>query len=135
MNGEGPIKADLVGVFAQETRADGVKCARPGQRTSHDAGILAHDLRRNPLDPADHLSRRPAGKRQEENAAWIGALDNQVRHAMRQRVGLARAGARNDQERFGEAVSQRPDAMFDGPSLFRIELGKVGGGHGRIVPD
>ena len=32
MDREGPIKADLVGVFAQETRADGVKRARPGQR-------------------------------------------------------------------------------------------------------
>ena len=79
MNCKGPIKADLVGVFAQETRTDSVKRARPGQRASHNASILAHDLRRNPLDPADHLSRRPAGKRQEENAAWIGALDNQVR--------------------------------------------------------
>ena len=68
---------------AQETRTDSVKCARPGQRASHEASILAHDLRRNPLDPADHLSRRPAGKRQEQNPAWIGALDNQVGHAMR----------------------------------------------------
>jgi hypothetical protein len=134
MNREGPIKADLVGVFAQETRADGVKRAGPGQCASHDARILARDLRRNPLDPADHLGRRPAGKRQEQNPAWISALDNQVRHAMGQRVGLARAGARNDQERVGAAISLRPDAMFDGPSLLRIELGKVGGGHGRIVP-
>ena len=129
-----PPGTDLIGVFAQETRADGVKRARPGQRASHDASILARDLPRNPLDPADHLRRRAAGKRQEQNPAWIGALDNQVRHAMRQCVGLARAGARNHQKRFGEAVGMRADAMFDGPSLFRIELGKVGGGHGRIVP-
>jgi hypothetical protein len=82
---------------AQETRTDSVKCARPGQRASHDASVLAHDLRRNPLDPPDHLGRRPAGKSQEQDAAWIGALDNQVRHAMRQGVGLARAGACNEQ--------------------------------------
>ena len=109
-------------------------CPPRCQRASHDARTLAHDLRRNPLDPPDHLGRRPAGKSQEQDAAWIGALDNQVRHAVRQSVGLARASARNDQERFGGAISQRPDAMFDDPSLFRIELGKVGGGHGRIVP-
>ena len=135
MNREGSIKADLVGVFAQETRADGVKCARPGQRASDNTSILPHDLCGNPLYPADHLGRRPAGKRQKQNPAWIGSLDNQMSHAMRQRVGLARPGARNDQEWFGGAVGLRPDAMFDGPSLFRIELGKIGADTVELFPD
>src|SRR5262245_65914457 len=50
-----------------------------------------------------------------------------MRNAMRQRVGLAGAGAGQDQERPGGAEI-RP-AVFDGTTLLGIELNEVSGGH------
>ena len=52
--------------------------------------------------------------------------DDQMRDAMRQRVGLARAGAGDDQQRGRRAI--RP-AMLDGAALFRVELGEIGSCH------
>ena len=56
-------------------------------------------LRADPLDPARHLGRRPAGEGHQQNAARIGAVDDQMRDPMRQGVGLAGSRAGDDQER------------------------------------
>ena len=53
---------------------------------------------RDPLDPTRHLGRGPAGESQQEDAARIGAVDDQMGHTMGQGVGLARAGSRDDQK-------------------------------------
>ena len=45
------IEADLVGVVAQQTRADAEEGAGPGQGICHDAGIVAHHLAGNAFDP------------------------------------------------------------------------------------
>ena len=128
MDRERRIEADLLGVVAQQPGADAVEGAGPGQRVGHDAGVVAHDLARDALDPPRHLGGGAARKRHQQNAARVGAVDDQMGDAMRQRVGLAGAGAGNHQQRRGGNAVGHPDAMLDGPPLFRIEGLKVGGG-------
>jgi hypothetical protein len=96
---ERAVEADLVGIFAQEPRADAVEGARPSQCIGHDGGILAHHLRRNSLHAPGHLGRGAARKRQQHDATRVGAIDDQMRHPMCQRVGLAGAGTGNHKER------------------------------------
>jgi hypothetical protein len=42
---------------------------------------------------------RPSRERQKENPPWIGASRDESRHAMHERLSLARAGTRDDEER------------------------------------
>ena len=71
----------------------------------------------------DHCSA--ARERQQQDAARIGAVHDQMRHPMRERVGLARARAGNDQQRRVTVVLHRR-------ALFRIQPGKIGGGVGDL---
>ena len=100
VDGEGGIEPDLLGIFAQQPRADGVERAGPGQRVGHDA------RRSRPrTDRAMRSTRRvisAAARREKVSSRMrlgIGAVDDQMRDAMGQRVGLARAGAGDDQQR------------------------------------
>ena len=131
---EGGIETDLVGIFAQQPRADAVEGAGPGQRVGHDAGIVADHLAGDPLDPLRHLGSRAARKRHQQDAPRIGAVDDQMGHAMGQRVGLAGARAGDHQQRRERPLARR--AMLDGPPLLRIEAFEVGGcrWHGMVVP-
>ena len=61
----------------------------------------AQDRGRDALDPAHHLGGGAARECQQQDAARIGAVDDQMRDPMGERVGLARAGAGDDQERTG----------------------------------
>ena len=123
------IEPDLVGIVAQQPRADAVEGAGPGQRVGHDAGALPHDASRDPLDPSRHLGGGAARKRHQQNPPRIGAVDDQVRDAVRQGVGLAGPGAGDDEERRARRAVLLPDAVLDGPPLLRIEGLKVGGGY------
>ena len=51
----------------------------------------------DPLDPFRHFGRRAAGKRHQQDAAGVGAVDDQMGDAMGQGVGLAGARAGNHQ--------------------------------------
>ena len=51
------------------------------------------------LRAARHLERRAAREGQQQDALGLGALQNQMRDPVRQRVGLAGAGARDDEQR------------------------------------
>ena len=94
--------------------------------------LLPHDLPRDPLDPARHLGGGAARERHQQDAPRIGAVDDQMGDAVRQRVGLARAGAGDDEQRQPRRAVLLPDAVLDGPPLLRIEGLKVGGSHGQI---
>ncbi len=52
-----------------------------------------------------------------------------MRHAVRKRVGLAGAGAGNDQQ--WRDLIESPAAVFDRAALFGIERCEVGSGHAR----
>ncbi|MET4760274.1 hypothetical protein ABH970_000646 [Bradyrhizobium ottawaense] len=121
VDGEGGIDADPFGIFAEQTRADAMEGAGPAERIAHDRGVvLAQHLAGDALDPAGHFGRRAAGERHQQDAARIGAGDDQMRDAMGQRVGLAGAGAGNHQQgsAHGRAIGH---AMLDGAALLRIE--------------
>ena len=85
----------------REPGADAVECAGPGEGIGHHACALPQNLARDPLDPARHLGRGPAGEGQQEDAAGIGAVDDQMGNAMSQGVGLARACPGYDQQGSG----------------------------------
>ena len=68
------------------------------------------------LRPPDHLHRRPACEGEEQNPARVRAVAQQVRHAMRQRVCLARARPRDDEQRArARAAGGAPVSSFRGP--------------------
>ena len=108
------------GIGPQEPRADGVKRAGPGDAVA-GAGLVSECRRNDALDAAPHLGSGPAGEGQQQDASGIGAVDDQVGDAMRERVGLARAGAGDDQQRAGDVGALGADAVLDGAALLRIQ--------------
>jgi hypothetical protein len=129
VNRESAIEADTLGVFAKQPRADGVKGPGPADGVGHRSGALAQRLRRDVLDAPAHFGRGAAREGQQQHAARIGAVDDEMRHPMGERVGLAGAGAGNDQKRAG--IGQRRCAVLHGPALLRIEFREIRGRHGR----
>jgi hypothetical protein len=81
--------------------------------------------------PAAHLERGTAREGQHEDARRVDAVDNQVRHAMGERVGFAGSGAGDDQQRTGAIpfLGQRL-AMSHGLALRCVELVEVRRGRG-----
>ena len=51
-------------------------------------------------------------------------LRDQMRDAVRQRVGLARAGAGDHQQRAGGLAARH--AVLDGPALLGVQAGEIG---------
>ena len=80
----------------------------------------------DPLDPARHLGRSPAGEGQQEDAARIGAVDDQMGDAVGEGIGLARSRSGDDQERARRGW--RPpvsDAVFYRLTLLRVEFVEI----------
>ena len=71
---------------------------------------------------------RPTGEGHQQDAARIGAVDDQMGDAMGERVGLAGSRARDDQQRASRRAVLLADAVFDCPSLFGIEFFQIGQG-------
>ena len=80
-------------------------------------------------DASAHLGRRPPGEGHQENPARIDAVDDQMRHPMRQGVGLAGSRPGDDQERRSRRACVFSDAVFDGPPLLVVQLLQIGSGH------
>ena len=78
------------------------------------------------LRPLAHLARRLVGERDGRDRARIGAGADQPRQPVRDDAGLARAGAREHEE--------RPLLVEDRFALFGIQLRKeIDVGHRRII--
>ena len=129
MDGKARAEPDLFGIFAEKPGADGVERARPGQRRAGDRGAEPRHASGDILHAARHFGRRAAGEGQEQDAAGIGAGKNEVRDAMRQRVGLAGAGAGDDEERAGFFGTASARSMDDSRTLLRIEFLQPGSFH------
>ena len=121
MNGEGRIQPDFEGVVAQEPGADRMERAGPCQAFRQDRRVGAHDFRGDALDAPGHFRRRSARKGHQQDTARVGAIDNQMRDAMRQRVGLAGSSPGDDQQRSGDPGV----AMHHRPPLLGVEPGEV----------
>ena len=76
-----------------------MKGSRPRQRIRHDAGLVAEDAARDTLDTLGHLGGGSPRKRHQQHAARVGALDDQVGHPVRERVGLSGSCAGYDKQR------------------------------------
>jgi hypothetical protein len=125
VNREGGIETDLLGILAQQARADAVVGARPGQRIRHDPGIVAQDLARDAFDPLCHRGRRAPRKRHQQNPAGVRTLNDQVGDAMGEGVGLAGTRSRDDEQRRRRQSSRGP--VLDRTPLLGIESFEVGG--------
>ena len=68
----------------------------------------------------------------EQHAARIGAIDDEMRHAVRQRIGFAGPGA-GDHEQRRRGTPSPADPMLDGAPLFRIERVEIGRLHCRLL--
>ena len=55
VDGEGGIKSDPVGIFAQEPGADTMERACPGQRVGDGPGAVTDDLPHDTLNAPDHF--------------------------------------------------------------------------------
>ncbi len=124
------IKADLFGILAQEPCSDAVKGAGPGERLGHAAGIRSKHLRAYPLHPTGHLACGSAREGHQQNATRVCTVDDKMPDAMGERIGLARTRSGNNKKGPARRTGIFPNAMFDGPPLFRIKLFKIDGGHG-----
>jgi hypothetical protein len=130
MNGKSGIESNLVGVLAKQSGADAVKGAGSAQRIVHDAGLVAEDLARDPLDPLRHLGCRAPRERHQQNPARVGAADNQMGNTMRKRVRFTGTRTGDDQE--GNAnMTLGADAVLDGTALLWIERLEIGCGRRR----
>jgi hypothetical protein len=98
---------------------------RPGPRKAH----VLPDVRNDSLRAARHLQRRAAGKCQQQNPFGACALEDEVGHAMGQGVGLARSGARDDEERAGHGAAAAEPRGLALALIERVEGGCVF--HGR----
>ncbi len=99
------VQAQVFGGQAQNAAAHGVESPRP-QQPRGDAPVsrlaaLLHGLRHDLLRAPNHVLRRPPRERQHENTRRIDAVQDQVRSAVRERVGLSGAGACQDEQRAG----------------------------------
>ena len=93
------------------------------------AGIRPKHLRTDTLHASRHLGRRPAGEGHQQNAARIGAIDDQMGDAVREGIGLAGSRPGDDQERRRRRPCVFSDAVFDGPPLIVVELLQIDSGH------
>jgi hypothetical protein len=59
MDGELAVEPNMLGIFAQKPRANGVKRPGPAQGICRDPGLVWENISRDALDPADHLDRGP----------------------------------------------------------------------------
>ena len=129
--GESAVEPDLRRILAQQPRADGMKGARPGESVCKPC-LAAQGVCRDALDAPSHLGRGAAREGQQHDASRIDSANDEMRHTVRQRVGLARAGTGYDQER--RRAGDVRAAELNGAALFRIEMGEMRGGHrdGRV---
>ncbi|MNS66889.1 hypothetical protein D3C72_1001200 [compost metagenome] len=129
VDGEIDVEPDLFGINAQQACADAVKCAGPGQRVGESPRIAAEDVFADTLHAARHFRGGTPRKRHQQNTAGIGAIHDQMCDTVGQRVGLARTGPGDDQQRPGRVAVCQPNAMLHRLALLFVELFQIGNRH------
>src|SRR5882724_3325529 len=126
------------------TVADGMKGTRPaqalGDAVADAAQRFVECLARDFLRAAAHFSGRAARESQHQDTGRIHAVDHQVRHAVRQSVGLAGARAGDDQQRpravalLGKRLAMSHRLALCGVEFFEVRCGGHGFGGGLYLP-
>jgi hypothetical protein len=112
-----------------------MKGAAPGQRIGDRSATCAQHLGANPFDAPGHLGCRTPRKSHQQDAARIGATDDEMGDLVGKRVCLARTGTGNDEQRTGQGLT--PDvsaAVLDSTPLRIIQLFKIGRRHATPNP-
>jgi hypothetical protein len=122
MNGELRVEPELDGILAQQPSADAVERAGPCKGVSQNSGLVAENLGADPFDALAHLGGGASRERHQQNAPGVGAGNDELRHAMRQRIRLARPGAGDDQQRPANPAVRQTDAMHDRGALSVIQF-------------
>jgi hypothetical protein len=91
---------------------------------------LSENLSADAFDAARHLSCRATRKGHQENTARISAVDDQMGNTMRQRIRLAGTCTCDNQKRPGGHSIGKPDTIFHGSALFRIQSFQMRNAHG-----
>jgi hypothetical protein len=120
MDREGWIKPDLASMLAQEPGTDSMEGPGPSQRVNRNAAAFAHRQASDAPDTPRHLGSRAAGKGHEQDAARIGAVEDQMGDPVRQSACLARSSACDDEERPARRRILFAYAILDGAPLFGI---------------
>ena len=113
-----------------------MECARPGQEFGVDAERDAAAAREDLLRATRHLQCGAASESQQQQPARIDAAEDQARDPMCQRLGLAGASSRRNQQRWRGSVILA-NAISNGTLLRRVQplQNHVGGrGGGDRVP-
>ena len=85
---------------------------------------MGQDIAGDAFDPARHLYGGAPREREEHDPPGVGALHDQVGHAVCQGIGLAGAGAGDNEKR-----RRMIEAVLDGTPLFGIKRSEIRGGH------
>jgi hypothetical protein len=119
MNRKGACEPDVLGVLAQEPRADRVERARP-HRLDRCGGAGPREATENAVDPPRHLRGGAAREGEQHDAARVGAVIDQEGDTVRERRRLARPGPGDDEQR--TSLAHRRAAMLGGPTLLRMKV-------------
>jgi hypothetical protein len=92
-------QAELGRMVAQQPGGHAVEGARPGQLGRRQAAAQAQRLVQQPAGAAFQFGRRTARERHQQDAARVGAVQHQPRHAGGQHHRLARPGTGHHQQR------------------------------------
>lgn len=101
VQGEALRQAQARRVLAQEPRADGVEGAGPGQARRRLRGRQLQHALQHGAGALRHLLGGAPAEGEQQQALRVGAVADQVGHAVGQGVGLARTRARDDEQRAG----------------------------------
>lgn len=91
-----------------------VSISRRARFVAEDFGTDEH--------PLCHLGSRPPRKRHQEDTSWIGIGDDELGDTMGERIGFARPGAGDDQQRPADPAIGKADAMDDRRALPLIQF-------------
>ncbi len=130
VDGELRIEPEPRRIFAQQ----------PGADRMERAGVSGQGLRRRlhrelalqqPFDAPVQLRRRAAREGRQHDALRVGAFEDEMGDAMRQRVGLARAGAGDDEERRCAMLGRKTLRLVE---VVEMAAANQGGRHGGKGP-
>ena len=104
---EARVEADLRGMQAQEPRADRVEGAAPRQSRRGLGRGEAERVVEHAADAPLHLGGGATREGEHQDPRRIDAREHEPADARRQGQRLARAGARDDQQRAGDLAGRR----------------------------
>lgn len=101
-----------------------MKRARPGEPDAAGRAAVAR-AGDDAVRAAHHLLRRPAREREQQDPLRRDPVDDQMRDPVREGVGLAGAGAGDDEQRARAPSAARGFTVLHRGSLGGVEMGEI----------